>query len=537
MPYLAPELIPYIKYATPPVVGAFIGYLTNRVAIRMLFRPLKAWKIGRMRVPMTPGVIPSRREELAINMGEVVGDHLLTSKEIGKGLQHDSFQLHLYNLIQGRVKTVLQRDMGNLASIIPGKFKVYFNIGSKTITYQIKEQIHTFVKSEEFATIVDSAIEYRLDSFLERELGTIVPGAKREIAYEFIELNIAKMFDSEAMEQWVDDFVHQKVYSTLQQEKSISDILPDSLLELLMATIEKQVPAFLKRLAVIVSEPDVRDKIVIGVCVGVEKFIDSLGSMADMVRGFLRMETVEEKIREYLEEKNDDIVAWLQSEEVQARVVTILRERSQDFLRKPIVRMIAAEDESVIEDFCSQCTKQLLLLIRGKEVAGTLSSMIKSNIENHINSGTININEVLTSLLGEQSMLSGKEWVKNETRDLLQSKNTLHTIDSVVDSLVESLLQKRIGKLAKIVPSGVRDGLSISLQKMASTMLATEVPGLVKTLNIRNIVIEKVNSLDILKLEGLLLSIMEEQFKYINLFGALLGFLIGCLNLVLLYGI
>jgi uncharacterized membrane protein YheB (UPF0754 family) len=48
------------------------------------------------------------------------------------------------------------------------------------------------------------------------------------------------------------------------------------------------------------------------------------------------------------------------------------------------------------------------------------------------------------------------------------------------------------------------------------------------------VVAEKVDSLDLLKLERLLLSIMEEQFKYINLFGALLGFLIGCANLVLL---
>jgi uncharacterized membrane protein YheB (UPF0754 family) len=45
---------------------------------------------------------------------------------------------------------------------------------------------------------------------------------------------------------------------------------------------------------------------------------------------------------------------------------------------------------------------------------------------------------------------------------------------------------------------------------------------------------EKVNSLDILKVEGLLLSIMQEQFKYINLFGGLLGFLIGLANLIFL---
>jgi uncharacterized membrane protein YheB (UPF0754 family) len=537
MSYFPPELVPYVKYVIPPTVGAFIGYLTNRVAIRMLFRPLKAWKIGGIRVPMTPGVIPSKRQELAVNMGEVVGDHLLTSQEIGRGLQQKGFQDHLYNLIQERVEGVLQKDQGTLASTIPQKFKVYFDIGTKAIRFQLKEQIHTFIQSPEFTETVDGAIESRLDMFLEQDVGTVLTDTNREKSYLFLENNISRMFESEAMEQWVENFVHQKVYGTLQQEKSLADILPDSLQDLFLEMIQKQVPTFLGKIALIVSEPEVRDKIVKGACGGVDNFIDSLGSMADMVRGFLPMETVEEKVQEYLVEKNDDIIAWLQSEEVQVRVATILRERSQEFSGKPIVSFIKAENEDAVEEFCSQCTKQLLLLIRGEEVSATLISMFKTNIENHIDSGAISMRHMLTTLLGEQSLFAGKDWVKKEIRELLQAQKTLKTIDFLIDSLVDSFLQKKIGKLARLVPVGVREGWSRSLQKMASTMLENEVPGLVHSLNIRQIVTEKVNSLDILKLEGLLLSIMEEQFKYINLFGALLGFLIGCLNIVFLYGI
>ncbi len=537
MSYLPPELLPYIKYLTPPVVGAFIGYVTNRIAIKMLFRPLTAWKVGRLRVPMTPGVIPSKRLELAANMGEVVGDHLLTSEVIGRGLQQEVFQNHLYNLIQNRVESTLQKDLGTLASTIPQKFKVYFDIASKTMRYQLKEQIHTFIHSEEFVETVGIAIDNRLDLFLERDFKTIITGSNREKSYRFVEKNISRMFESEAMEQWVEDFVHQKVYAALQQEKSLSDILPASLQELFIAMIEKQVPAFLGKIALIVSEPDVRERIVKGACGGVDNFINTLGSMADMVRGFLPMEMVAGKIQEYLIEKNDDIVAWLQSEKVQARVAAILRERSQEFSKKPIVSLIKSENENAIEEFCSQCTKQLLLLIRGEEITTTLVSMFKTNIENHLDSDAISMRQVLIGLLGEQSMIAGKCWIKSEIRELLQAQKTLKTIDSLIDSLFESLLQKRIGKLANLVPAGVREGLSRSLQKMASTMLENEVPGLVQSLNIRKIVTEKVNSLNILKLEGLLLSIMEEQFKYINLFGALLGFLIGCLNIVFIYGI
>jgi uncharacterized membrane protein YheB (UPF0754 family) len=61
-----------------------------------------------------------------------------------------------------------------------------------------------------------------------------------------------------------------------------------------------------------------------------------------------------------------------------------------------------------------------------------------------------------------------------------------------------------------------------------------EVPSLVDSLEIRQMVTVKVDSLDLLRLERLLLSIMEEQFKYINLFGALLGFFIGLANVLLL---
>ncbi len=534
--YLSSEMLPYVKYLLPPIVGAFIGYLTNRIAIKMLFRPLKAWTLGRLRIPMTPGVIPSKRVELAMNMGEVVGDHLLTSQVIGKGLQQDVFQDHLYHLIQERVDGVLQKDLGTLESTIPVKFKAYFDIGAKTIRYQLKEHLHTFIQSEEFADIVDAAIDSRLDKFLAQDVGNIISVANREMTYGFVEENLSRMFESDAMEQWIDDFVHQKVYGTLQHGKSISDILPDSLQDLFMAMIEKQVPVFLRKTASIVSEPDVRDKIVKGACGGVDSFIHSLGSMSDMVRGFLPMEKVEEKIREYLIEKNDDIVAWLQSEEVQARVADIIRERSRDFSQKPIVSFIKTENEDAVEEFCSQCTHQLLLLIRGEEVTKTLSSMIKTNIENHIDGGTLSMRQVLATLLGEEVMFSSKGWIKKEIRELIQNRQTLNTIDFLIESLLESLLQKRIGKLGNFVPGGVREGWSRSLQKMASTMLENEVPGLVQSLNIRKIVTEKVNSLDILKLEGLLLSIMEEQFKYINLFGALLGFLIGCLNILFIYG-
>jgi uncharacterized membrane protein YheB (UPF0754 family) len=62
----------------PPLAGAFIGFLTNVLAIRMLFRPLKAVRIFGIRLPFTPGILPRERHRLADSIGRMVERELLT---------------------------------------------------------------------------------------------------------------------------------------------------------------------------------------------------------------------------------------------------------------------------------------------------------------------------------------------------------------------------------------------------------------------------------------------------------------------------
>lgn len=77
------------------IVGAFIGAATNFIAIRMLFRPFEAKYIGKWRIPFTPGVIPKRREELAVKIGEVVAEHLLTNEAVQAKLSEEELRAEL----------------------------------------------------------------------------------------------------------------------------------------------------------------------------------------------------------------------------------------------------------------------------------------------------------------------------------------------------------------------------------------------------------------------------------------------------------
>lgn len=66
------------KMFAVPVVGAVIGYITNWIAVKMLFRPRHEVKIGGWKVPFTPGIIPKGQPRLAKAIGRAVETQLLT---------------------------------------------------------------------------------------------------------------------------------------------------------------------------------------------------------------------------------------------------------------------------------------------------------------------------------------------------------------------------------------------------------------------------------------------------------------------------
>ena len=76
-----PVPVPIITKLLPPIIGGIIGWITNAIAIWMLFHPYKEWHILGYRIPLTPGLIPSRINELADSIAKVIARYLFTQDE------------------------------------------------------------------------------------------------------------------------------------------------------------------------------------------------------------------------------------------------------------------------------------------------------------------------------------------------------------------------------------------------------------------------------------------------------------------------
>lgn len=96
-------LILTIKLATGPIVGAIIGFFTNWLAVKMLFRPYKAKHVGRLRLPFTPGIIPKRKEALGRALGKAVGEQLITPSDLQKLFANDEMKAKVGNIVADAV--------------------------------------------------------------------------------------------------------------------------------------------------------------------------------------------------------------------------------------------------------------------------------------------------------------------------------------------------------------------------------------------------------------------------------------------------
>ena len=97
-------------WVAPPVLGAIIGYFTNYLAIRMLFRPLRAKKLGPIPIPLTPGVIPRNRYNLADSVGNLVASQLLSPETVQEQLDNPEFRSSLNTWIQEQTPALLRRS-------------------------------------------------------------------------------------------------------------------------------------------------------------------------------------------------------------------------------------------------------------------------------------------------------------------------------------------------------------------------------------------------------------------------------------------
>lgn len=106
----------------PPIFGGVIGYFTNDLAIKMLFRPYRPYYLFKRRLPLTPGLIPSNQGRLAQRVSDTIMGSLLTPAELEnlarRLLQTERTQQAIRWLLELALGQVQSRNQARTAEIV-----------------------------------------------------------------------------------------------------------------------------------------------------------------------------------------------------------------------------------------------------------------------------------------------------------------------------------------------------------------------------------------------------------------------------------
>lgn len=180
----------YVSLARP-LIGAGIGYLTNWIAVKMMFRPLNPIKIGKWTMPFTPGIIPKNKDRIAKSIGEAISEHLLTEEVLRKNLLSEDVK----ESIRKKVEEVLNELSEN----------------DETLEDSICKIIDTNSYNNFTDYIVRALTNSILETIKESNVGELIANQIEESANEKIKGSMLGMFGANAIVSKISKEVSNKI--------------------------------------------------------------------------------------------------------------------------------------------------------------------------------------------------------------------------------------------------------------------------------------------------------------------------------------
>ena len=422
-----------IDIVTLPIIGAFIGYFTNYVAIKMLFYPKKPYYIGNIRVPFTPGLIPKKRDELIDKISSVVAEKVINKNELVRYVYSKKNREFLYEYTQNILNDLLGKKLSDL------------NLPYKKILKIASEQI-----------------EQLKETLIREKLETL------NIDFDYITYNAFLLID---------------------KDKRIKDFIQDKNLETLYQNIEALSNNALFNLSSSLDNPEIKELIKKKITESLNDYIDEsnilTASFVSMIAPLIEenekiMDIVVDKLKQLLNDKN-----------VKVRVKNSIIEAFE----KEVLNLR-------LEEFIIHFTNSNL-----NDLRKAVSSKIKEIFEK------LNIKEKITE-------------------EIIKTIDTEKTARKAVAYLRLTLQKTTLRDLIKFIKPEFERKLSRYLVNNLLIIVRKESQRIFD-FDIAENARKKLEKLDIGQIEDIVLNISKEQFKYINLFGGILGFLIGIIEVIL----
>ncbi|SDX15918.1 Uncharacterized membrane protein YheB, UPF0754 family [Tepidimicrobium xylanilyticum] len=482
-----------VNYIIPVIVGAVIGYITNWIAIKMLFRPHYEKRIFNIPIPFTPGLIPKEKNRIAKSIGEAVGEYLLSPEIVVNSLLKDDGSID--KLIINYMKK-LKTDDRTLKSII-----LSLNYGEfEKLKGSIKTKLADIIVLQFCKDQFKDGLINLIDEYIFIDSKGSIYGIMREILKNMFNL----LVKSEEVKRELNVLLMEKINQFAQDERTLYEVIPEEIISRLKDTIIQNEQVIITSLKDVLDNPKIQNQL--------KKWIAEMFShnMNKLIAIFISPELISDRIVNLLDEyinnpdRNKDIISFI------LLVVDKVLKKEVRYVFGGLTKELKEEDMLLVSEFIIQ---GILKEYNQYKIIDKLEERLKSEEEN-----------IKRCLLA---------FIRGELEKFLDSNNFYNYILFIVNNAIESILNRPISSL--IVNINEDDILSIVnfLKIIIENLIKNQLPNMVKAFNISKIVEDQINGFDVAFTEELILEIANRELKAITWLGGLLGGIIGLLTPIL----
>ena len=509
-------------WIVPPVIGAIIGYFTNWLAIKMLFRPLNPIYVGRFKLPFTPGILQRERRRLTDSVGETVSRELLTGEVFRGRLADPALREKIDEAVYVIVDEALQKDasvfLRSLSSKIdPSREGEGLSRAESLLVDSLKSALGSREIKEALASALSSALK-DIEALPIREI----------LSPQSLESLTARLAGSLG-EKGRQDKVHAVMRAGGKAGGAVAGLLSDDLkAELLGFGAKTLYSRLLPVLEAALASPELKNQLN---GLGVSILKKAIGRLGPLQRLIVSAANYEKTLTEAMPETVQDIT--------QALLGLLRDEKTAENLLRSVHRYVlnprlshdgfAREEASGPEEFW-QAMKILMdgLGAEGESFAerlargyGTIADLSLGELLPGLSAG-------LSSSLG--TLILGKEEATADSDFSVRTGAGQALFSKALVSFLNAYAERLEGKsLAETLRLGEKEkrALAAGIAKGTVAGISAYADRLVDALDIRQMVVSKIDSLDMAEAERILLRVVNRELNWITILGGILGFFIG----------
>ena len=487
----------------------------------MLFHPYKSVKLFGITV-WPQGMIPRHRDRLAQSIGNAVGNELVSQQTVFDALFETSFfERKVEDFVSSYTGDLLARVYPSFLEALPSQARGPILDTISALQYRLAEYIADLLKSEETAHAIGNFVDKQVDELLERRVGDTVNTESIEKLLQFIQQHLERLIGAEGFDQKLRGFVSGRLDELAASQSTLSDALTPETIAFIKDRIDSHVPPIVHHLAEIASSQNTRKQIGALIKLEVDEYYQQLSLLKKI---FISRERIHREVDELVNKTLPRrIEEYLRGPAFEQEAQAFLNATIDTVMARPLNELIGQFEKEKFDQLKDQITERLLGVIRSEELPKSIASYFADAVEGY-RPRTI---AAALEELNPEAIDRAKSFLTRSLLSLLSRDDTARTVNAILSSQIERLLIAPIGKLGDHVSQHSVERASGALVERITFAARERLPIAIAEFDVGGLVRKKVSDYPLEKLEELVLSVAQHHLKTIELFGAVIGFVIG----------